>query len=138
MAVERGAHVVRTHDVKETRDAALVGKTFTRNRVRTDTVEELDVTAVREARRQFAGGHPDVAVEGDPEATVARLFALDIPAAATKTLREAAADTDTVVASTGKRTLLGGQVSALRSLAATVSDPPALVDALSRVREGCR
>ncbi|AXR78080.1 dihydropteroate synthase [Natrarchaeobaculum sulfurireducens] len=29
MAVERGAHVIRTHDVAETRDAALIGKAFT-------------------------------------------------------------------------------------------------------------
>ncbi len=32
MAVERGAHVIRTHDVAETRDAAIVGDTFTRGR----------------------------------------------------------------------------------------------------------
>ena len=29
MAVERGAHVIRTHDVRETRDAALIGASFT-------------------------------------------------------------------------------------------------------------
>ena len=48
MAVERGAHVVRTHDVEETVDAALVGDAFTRERVRDPGagVEELDVTAV--------------------------------------------------------------------------------------------
>jgi dihydropteroate synthase len=34
MAVERGAHVIRTHDVAETRDAALVGETFARGRYR--------------------------------------------------------------------------------------------------------
>ena len=44
MAVERGAHVVRTHDVAETRDAALVGHEFTRDRTRTDELTELDVT----------------------------------------------------------------------------------------------
>jgi len=36
MAVERGAHVIRTHDVAETRDAALVGAEFARDRVRSD------------------------------------------------------------------------------------------------------
>jgi len=51
MAVERGAHVVRTHDVAETRDAALVGHAFTRERTQTETVEELDVTTVGEAER---------------------------------------------------------------------------------------
>ena len=44
MAVERGAHVVRTHDVAETRDAALIGAEFARDRARTTgevSVEEL-------------------------------------------------------------------------------------------------
>ena len=54
MAVERGAHVIRTHDVAETRDAALIGAEFARDRTRHGgeiSVEELDVTTVREARR---------------------------------------------------------------------------------------
>ena len=57
MAVERGAHVIRTHDVAETRDAALIGKEFARPRLRETvdelTVEELDVTTTREAGRHF-------------------------------------------------------------------------------------
>ncbi|MFW6000076.1 MAG: dihydropteroate synthase [Halorubrum sp.] len=59
MAVERGAHVIRTHDVAETRDAALVGAEFARDRHRSDrgggavAVEELDVTTVREAERHL-------------------------------------------------------------------------------------
>ncbi|MFD1641612.1 dihydropteroate synthase [Halohasta litorea] len=57
MAVERGAHVIRTHDVAETRDAALIGKEFSRPRLQ-ETVEgiglqELDVTTPREARRHL-------------------------------------------------------------------------------------
>ncbi|WP_121742992.1 dihydropteroate synthase [Natronorubrum halophilum] len=53
MAVERGAHVIRTHDVAETRDAALVGDAFTdRARVVTDefSVSRLDVRSSRELR----------------------------------------------------------------------------------------
>ncbi|SFR51278.1 dihydropteroate synthase [Halorubrum sodomense] len=59
MAVERGAHVIRTHDVAETRDAALVGAEFARDRYRFGpasdavAVEELDVTTVREAERHL-------------------------------------------------------------------------------------
>lgn len=56
MAVERGAHVIRTHDVAETRDAALIGEAFARTRVRSGgavDVEELDVTTVREAERHL-------------------------------------------------------------------------------------
>ena len=62
MAVERGAHVIRTHDVAETRDAALIGAEFARDRTRASAgadrgevaVEELDVTTVREAERHLA------------------------------------------------------------------------------------
>ena len=73
MAVERGAHVIRTHDVAETRDAALVGAEFARDRGRSGGepigVEELDVTTVREAQRHLdrigadaAAADEDVAV----------------------------------------------------------------------------
>jgi dihydropteroate synthase len=65
MAVERGAHVVRTHDVAETRDAALIGRDFSRNRC-ADTgqgIEELDVTTDREFSRHLSrirsGGDTD-------------------------------------------------------------------------------
>jgi dihydropteroate synthase len=138
MAVERGAHVVRTHDVEETRDAALVGKEFSRNRVSTDEVEELDVTAVREARRQFADGEPSVTVAADPEAAVSRVFSLDLPPDGTQALHEAVAESEAVVASAGGRTVVGGSVATLRSLAERVSEPPALARALARVRDGCR
>ncbi|MFO7832686.1 MAG: dihydropteroate synthase [Halohasta sp.] len=57
MAVERGAHVIRTHDVAETRDAALIGHEFGRSRLRETVdgiaVEELDVTTPQEARRHL-------------------------------------------------------------------------------------
>ncbi len=56
MAVERGAHVIRTHDVAETRDAALIGAAFARDRTRSDgdvSVEQLDVTTVGEAERHL-------------------------------------------------------------------------------------
>ena len=63
MAVERGAHVVRTHDVAETRDAALVGYEFRRERARDPGrgVEVLDVTTDREFGRHLAR----IGAEGD-------------------------------------------------------------------------
>jgi len=138
MAVERGAHVVRTHDVRETRDAALVGKEFARSRVRTDAVEELDVTTVREVQRQVTPRDGAETGEADPAAAVARLFALDLSPAATDALHEAVADTDALVATVGDRTVLGGTVATLSSLVDRVAEPRELVDALTRVREGCR
>jgi dihydropteroate synthase len=71
MAVERGAHVVRTHDVAETRDAALVGRRFARARVRDPTVEELDVTTEREAERHLDRVGADVDLGGS---AVTRVF----------------------------------------------------------------
>jgi dihydropteroate synthase len=50
MAVERGANVVRTHDVAETRDAALVGDAFTDRK----RVTEAGVTATELAVRRPA------------------------------------------------------------------------------------
>ncbi len=57
MAVERGAHVIRTHDVAETRDAALIGHEFSRRRLRETAgsvaIEELDITNDRELQRHL-------------------------------------------------------------------------------------
>lgn len=99
MAVERGAHVIRTHDVAETRDAALIGAEFARDRVRSGGdpvgVEELDVTTVREARRHLdrvgadaAGADRDVAA-----AAVVRTYELSgLDDEAVGALRAATAD----------------------------------------------
>ena len=74
MAVERGAHVIRTHDVAETVDAATIGGAFTRERARTTadgvTVTELDVTTADEFAR-----HADrLDADGDPAAAVSRVY----------------------------------------------------------------
>jgi len=85
MAVERGAHVIRTHDVAETRDAALIGKEFARSRLRETVdeiaIEELDVTTTREARRhldRFGGdaGDTESGVESVVDRSVTRVFEL--------------------------------------------------------------
>jgi len=131
MAVERGARVVRTHDVAETRDAALVGDAFARDRVRADGVEELDVTTVREAGRYFA----DTGADGTR--AVSRVFALrDLDTAATERLREAAAGVDVAVATAGESVFLGGSVAGLRALADRTQAPDAVAEALSRERTG--
>ncbi|ERH09335.1 MAG: dihydropteroate synthase [halophilic archaeon J07HX64] len=130
MAVERGAHVLRTHDVAETRDAALVGDTFTRDRT-TETigevrVEELDVTAVSEARRQIeqvstSGAGTDTEAE-DAATAVSRVYSLSgLDSESRDRLRALAGDRDVLVtgspeAGTGEL-LLAGSVRSLRDLA---------------------
>src|SRR6056297_3633998 len=122
MAVERGAHVIRTHDVAETRDAALIGKAFARDRLRTTdevAVEELDVTSVGELRRHLdrVGGEASAARRG-----VVRTFELSgLSPAERETLADAARGTPVTVAGEGAHRLLVG----------TPADLPAVVESAS-------
>ena len=121
MAVERGAHVIRTHDVAETRDAAVIGDAFARNRVRaTDgdvTVEELDVTSDRELRRHLDRLDADDAGRG-----TVRVFELGgLSPAERDALTAAAAGTGAAVA--------GSPEDDHRLLVGTRADLSAVVDA---------
>ncbi|MFB6304402.1 MAG: dihydropteroate synthase [Haloferacaceae archaeon] len=134
MAVERGAHVVRTHDVAETRDAALIGEEFARRRVREPgdvSVEELDVTTVGEARR-----HLD-RLDADPAAAdraVARVFEFEgLGPGDRGALSTAAAGTDAVVAHGNGSALLAGSPAALRTVADAAEGSDALAAALDRL-----
>ncbi|MEF8774968.1 MAG: dihydropteroate synthase [Haloarculaceae archaeon] len=159
MAVERGAHVVRTHDVAATRDAALVGKAFGRERIRVDngSVEELDVTTVREAAKHLAAEPESLAaVDGDRQAidrgqargqraadgelrataeqVVSRLVAVrDLDASARATLVARARAADLVVAEGPDRVVLGGSVDRLASLPVEAADPADLVTAIEHL-----
>jgi len=123
MAVERGAHVVRTHDVAETRDAALVGDAFARERVRGGdgvTVEELDVTSTNEARRHIErlGGDPDAAAE-----CTTRVFEVTgLTGDARRALAAAAADRNAVFVDGGDAALLAGTPADLTAVAAVTAD----------------
>ncbi|SEV89612.1 dihydropteroate synthase [Halobacterium jilantaiense] len=124
MAVERGAHVIRTHDVAETRDAALIGHEFTRQRASTDHAEELDVTTVREAQR-----HVDD-VDGDSAAAasgVARAFEVegldDDDRAALADAGLAVTGTDAVV--------VAGTAAELRAAGRSLSDENGVLGALA-------
>lgn len=78
MAVERGAHVIRTHDVAETRDAAIIGREFSQ---RYDLeIEELDVTQ-SENERQFERSSADT----DGENSTIRVFEVSGLSAADRT-----------------------------------------------------
>jgi dihydropteroate synthase len=121
MAVERGAHVVRTHDVAATRDAALVGDAFTRDRLRFVAdgvaVEELDVTTVRELGRHLErlGGDEEAAARGTVRVfELAGLSPQDLDA-----LADAVRDTDAVLAGApgDDRRLLAGTPATLTAVA---------------------
>ena len=144
MAVERGAHVVRTHDVAETADAAKIGAAFARDRVRTDeidgedvAVEELDVTDAREVARHLdrLGADPERADE-----MTTRVFELSgLDDAEREALRTAATEVRAVVASGRTGVLVGGSPAALARLRSRAGETigvserlDAALDAVSR------
>ncbi|RCU45971.1 dihydropteroate synthase [Haloplanus salinus] len=130
MAVERGAHVIRTHDVAETRDAALIGKAFARERIRTTdevAVEELDVTTVGELRRHLArvGGEATAARQG-----VVRTFELSgLSPAEREALADAARGTSVTVAGEGASRLLVGTPTDLTAVVEAAAGRSAALDA---------
>jgi dihydropteroate synthase len=121
MAVERGAHVIRTHDVAETRDAALIGAEFARERTTHDgppAVEELDVTTRSELARHAERRGVDL----DSGTGVARTFAVDgLDDAAAEDLAAAAAEAGAALAVDGDEGLLVGTETALTALAGSLA-----------------
>jgi len=161
MAVERGAHVIRTHDVAETRDAAIVGKTFSPERLRTSesetgvAVEELDVTTAAQARRHVEHldgeerrsplddegreSSPDGKRIGSPETAVGRMYKLrGLSGTASQRLRTAARERDVLVAGRGEELIVAGSLSALGDLARDIEGSSELVSTLERLYEGAR
>ena len=137
MAVERGAHVVRTHDVAATRDAARVGHEFTRDRLRDPAagVAELDVTTDAEFRRhrdRVSGG--DV-VEAD-DAVVTRVAEVDLPPVAAEYVATAARRAGIDVY--GDETLLlAGEDAQFRSVRTASNDAPEAAErAIERLSGG--
>ncbi|MFD1564945.1 dihydropteroate synthase [Haloarchaeobius amylolyticus] len=80
MAVEHGAHVIRTHDVAETRDAALIGKAFTERASATADgleVSQLDAHSTREFRTQLRERGVDPAVADNWQGQLLEFDGLD-------------------------------------------------------------
>jgi dihydropteroate synthase len=129
MAVERGAHVIRTHDVAETCDAALIGNAFARDRTVSDDgvrLEELDVQSVGEAERHAdrIGADPDAVAGASLHVFELAGLSSDERDAVAAAASEAGA---TVVPGTegsnpvGERALLFGTVPALTAVADTAT-----------------
>ncbi|MFQ3476118.1 dihydropteroate synthase [Halonotius sp. F2-221B] len=142
MAVERGAHVIRTHDVAETRDAALIGAEFSRDRLR-DTIdgvaiEELDITTQREAKRHLDRYDAADAAADD---SVSRTFELTgLGADSQKQLLDAVSET-TVTAVSGasdSALVLIGTPAGFKSLTRRITgDSPQLAATMERISERC-
>jgi len=129
MAIERGAHIVRTHDVAETLDAAKIGDAFAGDLLRNDefAVEELDVRSAEEVTRHVE------AIEGDFDSGsgTMRAFELrDLGTTARDALFAAGADADVSVVD-GQNVLLFGTPAALQRLPDVVTGSDALDDVVT-------
>ena len=135
MAVERGAHIVRTHDVKETVDAAKIGAAFTeRASVAGDgvSVTELDARRATEVAR-----HLDTlgAAADGSEAYVSRVFEVTgLGPEAAAELASAAEATGLTVTTGDGGVLVGGRSDALRAVAGELAGKPAFEPVVEAIR----
>ncbi|MFC7058916.1 dihydropteroate synthase [Halovenus salina] len=122
MAVERGAHVVRTHDVAETSDAAQIGDAFTERASATAagvTATELDAPTPGELRRRIENiGADGTAADG----LTGRVIQVDgVDGETAQELVEAAETAGVTVVAGTDGLLLGGSTGALAALADELS-----------------
>lgn len=105
MAVERGADIIRTHDVAETRDAALIGHSFSPPEKLDDQVREINIQTVGELERFFDRFGRSV----DVGSGVTHVFLLsDLTEQDRQRLRASITDTALLSATQGDRTILAG------------------------------
>ncbi len=135
MAVERGAHIVRTHDVEETVDAATIGAAFTeRATVAGDgiSVTELDARHATEVARHLdtLGASTD-----GSESYVTRVFEVaGLGQEAAAELASVAESTGLVVTTGDDGLLIGGRSDALRNAAAELGGKPAVQPVVEALR----
>jgi len=135
LAVERGAHIVRTHDVKETVDAAMIGEAFTeRVHVAAEgvSVSELDARRATEVARHLeAIGAP---TDGS-EAYVGRVFEVSgLGPEATSELADTAESSGLVVGDGDGGVLVGGRPDDLRTAARELAGKPAFEPVVEAIR----
>ncbi len=139
MAVERGAHVIRTHDVAETRDAARIGAAFTDRTSTTRagvTATDLDVRSVRELERHIEQVGADETLAQEFVGEVKRVSGLD--SERRRQLTDAAEKAGVVIASGPDGTLLGGSTTALSELATLLDSSPDLAAVVESCQHGGR
>ncbi|ELY44109.1 dihydropteroate synthase [Natronorubrum bangense] len=141
MAVERGAHVIRTHDVADTRDAALIGHAFT-ERASTATaafsVSRLDIHSSRDLRAHLSTRGIDPTAADDWSTVAIEIDGLDEDARTR--LLSAVTDVDSNVeyVDTEHALLVGSRTGILdvsAHLLEESGDGRALADALSEMIE---
>jgi dihydropteroate synthase len=143
MAVERGAHVIRTHDVAETRDAALIGDEFSRERLRDSlndgvAVEELDVTTARAAERHLDRIDADTSVAGESVTRLIEVTGLDPADRNQVATLSAETLVNCVFGGSDKTLILVGTPSAFATLTDRLTVEASPLDAVGeRIRQTC-
>ncbi|WP_207588853.1 dihydropteroate synthase [Halomontanus rarus] len=139
MAVERGAHVIRTHDVGETRDAALIGSAFadrTSHRIDDLTVSQLEAGSTRELEAKLREYDVDPSLIDD---TVHHVLEIDGLSSADGTALESVTDEReaTCVKLGAGRWILVGSSTEIARISAHLGDSTpnlsSLTDALGRI-----
>ncbi|WP_306058158.1 dihydropteroate synthase [Natronococcus wangiae] len=135
LAIERGAHVIRTHDVAETRDAAAIGDAFAeRASVRTDgiTVTELDVRSTRELRLHLEERGLDPSVADDWRTRVLEVEGLERDDR--DRLRSIAAECDTTVHDVNaERSIVLGSEASISAVSERIRDKGGQLDRIASV-----
>ncbi len=113
LAVERGAHVLRTHDVAETRDAAAIGREFAERR--SSRGEGVSVTTMEPGEFEALVG--DHVSEGATAGASPRLLRIDgLNAPDRGAVERAAWETEATALDLGGAVALAGRRSDLRSI----------------------
>ncbi|WP_277540760.1 dihydropteroate synthase [Haloarcula laminariae] len=135
MAVERGAHIVRTHDVAETVDAAKIGSAFTERAAVAGggvSVTELDARRATEVARHLEtlGAPTDAS-----DAYVSRVFEVSGLAPEAASELAAVAESAGLTVTTGDGgVLVGGRPDALREAADELAGRPTFEPLVEAVR----
>ncbi|WP_440765068.1 dihydropteroate synthase [Natronorubrum sp. DTA7] len=114
LAVERGAHVIRTHDVAETRDAALIGNAFAERSSDSRgelSVSRLDVHSSRDLRAHLTERDIEPTVADDWSALAVEIAGLDGDDRVRFTSLVAEYDADVYSVDNGRVLLLGSMTS---------------------------
>lgn len=132
IAVVRGADLVRTHDVRETADAARIGAVFAEDPALAGAIRDCRLESVPAAERacRRVGADP----ERGPE-LVTRTVELTVEDDARERLAAIGPETGVTVAAGPERTLLSGSPAAFARLAERVDAPASLADELATIAD---
>jgi len=131
MEVERGAHVVRTHDVPETHDVVKVARFLGDERVVADDPRVVELTNLSGRELERHRSVAETAGDTDPGAGTTLAFQVgELPAAATVALAETA-DAHGLVYADGDGAFVSGTAAAFEAALGELAEGPAPLAAVA-------